>query len=58
MRIGLFCLGTNLILVIILVGPFLQVGLAAANAFSAEVKGLCHIPRIRAALYGIWLGSY
>jgi putative peptidoglycan lipid II flippase len=35
MRIGLFCLGTNLILVIILVGPFLQVGLAAANAISA-----------------------
>lgn len=35
MRIGLFCLGTNLVLVIILVGPFLQVGLAAANAFSA-----------------------
>ncbi len=35
MQIGLFCLVFNLVLVIVLVGPFLQVGLAAANAISA-----------------------
>jgi putative peptidoglycan lipid II flippase len=35
MHIGLFCLASNLVLVLVLVGPFLQVGLAAANAISA-----------------------
>ncbi len=35
MYIGLFCLGFNLILVLVLVGPFLQVGLAVANSISA-----------------------
>lgn len=38
MRIGVFCLGSNLFLVILLVGPFQQVGLAAANAISAVLN--------------------
>lgn len=35
MRIGVFCLMFNLVLVAVLAGPFLQLGLAVANSISA-----------------------
>ena len=38
MRVGLFCLGTNVVLALFLAFPFQQAGLAAANSLSAVLN--------------------
>jgi len=38
MRVGMFCLGTNVVLAFVLAFPFQQAGLAAANAVTATIN--------------------